>query len=193
MQDPVLAEIVGQTNAVIPVAGTIKNINQFIGTHGIIGVKTGNTDQAGGVFLAAKRITVNNKDLTLISAIVGASNLYEAMTQSLSLLSSSRNNFADTPLLGQGAVVGYYNLPWGGSVATATQKPLSTVIWKGSSVPTDININSISARTKAGQVVGSVHIPQSTVGTAQTVPIVLTQNITQPSILWRFTHPMPNN
>lgn len=189
MQEPALAEIVGQTSAELPFAGRVQNVNALVGTNGIVGVKTGNTDQAGGVFLAAKQTSVQGKPLILVSAVVGTDTLQEAMTTSLPLLASSERNFATTQVLPRGAMVGFYPLPWGGQVAAAISKPLTALIWKGSSFPTEVQLQPIAGRAVAGQTVGSVQIPQSTVGPAQSVPVQLQTTVPKPSVWWRLLHP----
>lgn len=58
MNDPVLAQIVSQSQASEPVVGNIKNTNWLLGSDGFVGIKTGNTDQAGGCYLFASDQTV---------------------------------------------------------------------------------------------------------------------------------------
>ncbi|HVX57159.1 MAG TPA: hypothetical protein VHA37_05495, partial [Candidatus Saccharimonadales bacterium] len=134
MQNPVLTQIVSQSTASgIPVAGTIKNVNFLLGTDGIIGIKTGNTDQAGGVFVSASRTTVNSKPVTILTAVLGAADLSHAMSDSLTLVKSAQTNFSTVPVVHAGAVVGSYKLPWGGSVNAIASKDVSTTLWNGSS------------------------------------------------------------
>lgn len=189
MKVPVIAEIVGQPSAVLPVVGLVQNRNFLLGPDGLAGIKTGTTIAAGGVFLAAKKVEVNDKPLTLVSAIVGAENTFNAQVESLPLLKSVQDNFAQTKVLSQGAVVGSYASPWGDTVKAVTTKPLSTVAWKGSVVPTSVKLESAQASAMPGQVVGIVQIPPTPVNGAQKVPIALSDGFSQPSLLWRLTHP----
>ena len=53
MSLPAFAEIVGEKNAVIPVAGPIRNFNTLLGQDGVVGVKTGSTLAAGGCLMFA--------------------------------------------------------------------------------------------------------------------------------------------
>ncbi|MDQ6773522.1 MAG: D-alanyl-D-alanine carboxypeptidase, partial [Candidatus Dormibacteraeota bacterium] len=46
MQEPVFAQIVGQASAVLPVAGTVFNVNALLGQDSVVGVKTGNSVEA---------------------------------------------------------------------------------------------------------------------------------------------------
>jgi D-alanyl-D-alanine carboxypeptidase (penicillin-binding protein 5/6) len=190
MQEPVIAEIVGQPSAVLPVAGSVQNRNFLLGPDGLAGIKTGTTVAAGGVFLAAKQVTINGMPLTLVSAIVGAENTFNAQVESVPLLKSVQNNFAETKVLSKGSVVGHYKSQWGDTVTAVTTKPLSTLAWKGSMVPTNVEIDATSATAESGQVVGSVQVPRSPVSIAHKVPVALTGSFSQPSLAWRLTHPL---
>lgn len=63
--------IVGLRSAQIPVQGTITNFNQLVGENGVIGVKTGSTDSAGGCLLFAATMTVGGQTETVIGAVLG--------------------------------------------------------------------------------------------------------------------------
>jgi D-alanyl-D-alanine carboxypeptidase (penicillin-binding protein 5/6) len=53
---PALVDIAGQRSVDLPHAGTLRNYNALLGTDGVVGLKTGTTDQGGGnfVFLARR-------------------------------------------------------------------------------------------------------------------------------------------
>jgi serine-type D-Ala-D-Ala carboxypeptidase (penicillin-binding protein 5/6) len=56
MRVPALAAIVAMPAALVPVAGLVRNYNTLLGQDGIVGLKTGSTQAAGGcVLLAARR------------------------------------------------------------------------------------------------------------------------------------------
>jgi D-alanyl-D-alanine carboxypeptidase (penicillin-binding protein 5/6) len=94
MQNPVLAEIVGkQSVSGFPLIGTITNTNRLLGASGIIGIKTGNSDQQGGAYVSAAHITINGKTQTLVTALLGAPTLDNAMASSLSLIKSAEANY----------------------------------------------------------------------------------------------------
>lgn len=189
MRVPVIAEIVGQKSAVLPVAGTIQNRNFLLGPDGLAGIKTGTTVAAGGVFLAAKQVKINNLPVTLVSAIVGAENTFNAQVESVPMLKSVQDNFAETKVLSKGAVVGQYKSPWGDTVPAITTKPLTTFAWKGSIVPTRVKLSVAKVSGEPGQLVGSVQTLRTPVNEAQEVPVTLAGDFSQPSLLWRLTHP----
>ena len=190
MQDPVLAQIVAQpTAAAIPLANTIKNVNSLLDTDNIIGVKTGNTDAAGGVFVSASRTTVNNRPVTIVTALIGAPTLSAAMKDSLPLIQSAQANFKPASVIKAGAVVGRYQLPWGGSVPVVASKNLSLDTWNGTAISATISLGPAATNAPTGTAVGSVTIPKSSLSGQQSVAVKLQATPTKPSVRWRLIHP----
>lgn len=186
--NPVIAEIVAKPSAVIPVAGTIGNVNNLLGQDGINGIKTGNTDQAGGVFLASASYTVGSHKLTAVTAIMGASKLKQAMNDSLPLLSATQSNFTEQTLVKAGDVVGYYNTPWHTSVNIIATKDAKTLGWKADKPKTDFKPLPLQVPAQAGQTVGEFIINPGTTG-ATVVPVVTSQSVSAPGWQWRLLHP----
>lgn len=56
MAVPTFAQVVGETAARVPVAGTVRNHNRLLGHSGVLGVKTGWTGAAGGCLMFAARV-----------------------------------------------------------------------------------------------------------------------------------------
>ena len=71
MGQPALAEIAGQSSAVIPVAGTVENLNRLLGEDGIVGLKTGSTGAAGGCVLLAARSGPDGRGSLIVVAVFG--------------------------------------------------------------------------------------------------------------------------
>src|SRR5207244_2706367 len=59
MLQPVFAQIVAQSQATLPVAGVVHNLDTLLGQGGVVGIKTGHTDQAGGCFVVAADLTID--------------------------------------------------------------------------------------------------------------------------------------
>jgi D-alanyl-D-alanine carboxypeptidase (penicillin-binding protein 5/6) len=53
---PTFAQVVGESSARVPVAGTVRNHNRLLGKNGVLGVKTGWTGAAGGCLMFAARV-----------------------------------------------------------------------------------------------------------------------------------------
>lgn len=92
MQEPVLREIAMTKQATIPVAGTIYNANSFINTDGVVGIKIGNTDEAGKCFLAASvRQTSESTEEVSIAVVLGAQNFNTAAEDAGTILKAGNN------------------------------------------------------------------------------------------------------
>jgi serine-type D-Ala-D-Ala carboxypeptidase (penicillin-binding protein 5/6) len=102
MQNAVLAEIVAKPSVSgFPLMGTITNTNTLLGQNGIVGVKTGNSDQAGGVFVfAANYHDANGQELTFVGAVQGLPDLQAALTAAIPLLISTEQNIRQGKLAG---------------------------------------------------------------------------------------------
>lgn len=192
MQNSVLANIVSQSSTNnIPLAGTVKNVNVLLGKSGIVGVKTGNTDQAGGVFISASKINVNNQPTQIITSVIGASNLFEAMQNSLALIQSAQANFSEVPVFESTAIVGHYIVPWANNqvMNAVTSDSLKVTDWQGSKIVPVTILRSIPSNTKAGEAVGSVSVKSNYSSYSQNVSVKINSTVPRASITWRLEHP----
>lgn len=190
MQHPVLAEIVNTKEVKdFPVAGTIKNTNTLLGQSNIVGIKTGNSDQAGYTFLGASKIKMNNTTVTIVTAVMGAATREAAMSESLTLTKSAQQNFHTVEFAKTGDKVGRYTLPWGGSVDVIAAEDLSVQVWNSSKASAVLKLDDITSNTPAGATVGSISVGKSATSNLPPVPVTLASTPTKPSTWWRLTHP----
>ncbi len=68
---PALAAITAESTAVVPVAGVVRNTNTLLGQDGIVGLKTGSTQAAGGCLLVAAWPEVNGHRTLIVAATLG--------------------------------------------------------------------------------------------------------------------------
>jgi D-alanyl-D-alanine carboxypeptidase (penicillin-binding protein 5/6) len=188
MQSPVLASIVDQASAELPIVGGIANVNNLLGTDNIVGIKTGNTDQAGGVFVGAVKFNLSSQSKVIVSANVGADSLSDALSSSSNLLKSVQTNFHDTTLLSTGTVVANYTAPWTKTPVRAdTRGTITANVWGGNSFKVNLTgLRSVSYKAKAGDNAGSVSDGSLNSSTAN---VSLSAKIPSPSIWWRLSHP----
>jgi D-alanyl-D-alanine carboxypeptidase (penicillin-binding protein 5/6) len=71
MRLPVFASVVATPSATLPVAGTVHNTDRLLGQNGFVGVKTGNTDAAGGCFAFRAVRWVGGKRTTITGVVLG--------------------------------------------------------------------------------------------------------------------------
>ena len=185
MQVSALRAIVAQpSTANIPLAGRVDNVNFLLGTHNIIGLKTGNTEQAGGVYLSASTSNQADKPTTIITAVVGASTLYAALQTSLPLIDSAQSNFVSARVIADSAVVGEYDLPWGGVIPALAATDLTSHVWAGSRASATVTLKPIDMNAVAGQIVGT-----ATDSAGNTTDVILQHAPVPPSVWWRLQHP----
>jgi D-alanyl-D-alanine carboxypeptidase (penicillin-binding protein 5/6) len=71
MRLPVFASIVATPSATLPVAGTVRNTDSLLGHDGFVGVKTGNTDAAGGCFAFRAIRFVDGRRTAITGVVLG--------------------------------------------------------------------------------------------------------------------------
>jgi D-alanyl-D-alanine carboxypeptidase (penicillin-binding protein 5/6) len=74
MANPVVRQIVAQSSVAFPVAGTIRTVNPALGVDGIIGVKSGFTNEAMSCLTVAATDSADGKPVTLIVVSTGNKN-----------------------------------------------------------------------------------------------------------------------
>lgn len=186
IQNPVIAQIVGQKTAKIPVAGTIYNVNWLLGQRGIIGMKTGNNNQDHGAYIAATKFSVKGKPITMITVVMGASRLDKALLDSIPLIDAAKQNFHnEADFLPRHTVVGHYTTPWGSSAEAVTVKSLeSVVIWGNSEPSYKTVLGPLEVPTGSGSIVGHVEFDNGT----RPIPVKLTSDLSAAPLKWRLTH-----
>ncbi len=90
IENPVLREIATQTQATIPFAGVIQNYNSVLNKDGVVGIKVGDTDEAGRCFLVADMRTNGS---TSVAVVVGAPDLQTAMKDATTVLKAGNSGF----------------------------------------------------------------------------------------------------
>jgi D-alanyl-D-alanine carboxypeptidase (penicillin-binding protein 5/6) len=91
LKDPVISEIVSQPLAQIPGVGLVQNTNELLGADGVIGIKTGTTDEAGNCLLFAARTTAKNgQGKTIVGVIMGDRDAISLFSDSSQLLASAK-------------------------------------------------------------------------------------------------------
>lgn len=187
MQNPVFADVVSQPRAVVPVAGVIHNRNFLLGRNSIIGIKTGHTDQSGGVFVAAANHHVGGQTVTMVATVMGGPDIARSMLDSVPLLASAERNLVQRTVVKKGTTVGAYDVPWAGQVSLKTSGDLNLVVWGGSPIVTTPKIAALRATAPSSTPVGNLVATSSSV-TAQ-APVVTSSSISGPSFWWRLMHP----
>lgn len=94
MQNPVLRQIAIEPNATIPVAGTIPNYNSALNKDSLIGIKVGNTDEAGRCFMLADiRRKANGTEILAVTVVLGAPHIQNAMQDAQKIIAAGNQGY----------------------------------------------------------------------------------------------------
>lgn len=184
LSQPVIAEIVAQPSATIPVHGIIYSANSRLGYNNIIGIKTGLTDEAGGCFLFAAKHTLKGKTATIIGVVRGAPTLPAALSGSVALASSAKNSFSIKTPIKAGDIFGTLTTAWSESSRVTAKHDITLLAWRGIPLKPRIVLADINRSLPAGSQVGTA-IVSSGMNNA-TTPVILEKGINGPSWQWRM-------
>ena len=183
MKNPVLSEIMNQSTATIGVAGTVNNVNRLLGVDGIIGMKTGNTDEAGGCFLvAAQRTLGNGEKKTIVAAILGAKTLAQALVDSRPLLNQVVANYRPYVAVTAGQQLGVIKTEWGQQSAVLAKNDITFFGWGDAklAVTAKVKLNSLSKSRSIGSAEVSSGSQQAT------TYLMLSNDLLPPTATWRL-------
>ncbi|MEO6796459.1 MAG: D-alanyl-D-alanine carboxypeptidase [Candidatus Dormibacter sp.] len=186
MRQPAFAAVVAEKEATLPVAGVIRNLDTLLGQDGIIGIKTGHTDQAGGCFLMAADLTVDGQPVRLYGAVLGQPNqLPGAFAVISSLLRSLTPALHFRTVSPRGEVVGRYQAAWGEAGTIVTASSTAWLLEDGMVVTRQVTLTPMATTQPAGSRVGTLVLESP--GHRANVPLVTAAAIDGPDLGWRLT------
>jgi D-alanyl-D-alanine carboxypeptidase (penicillin-binding protein 5/6) len=182
MKHGVVRNIVKQTSFSSPTGGTQPNTNWMLGQNGVVGIKTGNIPQVGGVFVIASEFTPRGKKpITIVGAVQGAPTTYEAIVQSSRLAEAIKPLFTETTIVKKGTVVATITTPWGERSDVVTANDITTFGWKYAKIPEPkIELTSNVPFEKDAEL-GTLSIGELS------TQLIATDAISLPTWQWRLT------
>ncbi|MCW3816186.1 D-alanyl-D-alanine carboxypeptidase [Micromonospora sp. DR5-3] len=162
MQLPAFAEIVAQKQATLPVAGTVRNYNSLVGKDGVVGIKTGSTDEAGGCLVFAAVTKVGGRTFTIVGAVLGQPGantpvqLDRVFRATRPLVRAAAAAIGMHPIVRAGDQVATVRGPLGAGTALNAAQDLTVVGWPGMRVRLDVDLPAVPARLPAGTELGRV-------------------------------------
>jgi D-alanyl-D-alanine carboxypeptidase (penicillin-binding protein 5/6) len=185
MANPVFAEIVNKKQANIPVAGTIFSTDTLLGRNGIIGVKTGWTEEAGGNFVGAAKVNVQGRTLTLYSAVFNQDTLEQAFRTTEALLPAVGQNLKFVKILANGSSVAEVEAAWSKHSNIVVDGEVELLTWPGLPVRTAITLNPLEVPVKAGTDMGAVKVVAGE--QMRELRLKAESEVPAPTRLWRIT------
>jgi D-alanyl-D-alanine carboxypeptidase (penicillin-binding protein 5/6) len=187
--DPVLAEIVAQPQAELPVAGTVYNVDYALGQGGIGGIKTGSSPEAGACFLFSSAQTSGGKPFTIVGAIVGVPTLDDAFAATKALIKTVAPAVRVRRVVAKDQSVGRYSAPWGGRTDILATRDLDLAEWPGQTLRTRLEAPAVNAPLPAGSDAGDLFVKLGDL--AVRVPLQTADPLFQPGNRWRLTRTDP--
>ncbi len=185
LADPALAAIVAERKVTIPGVGTVKAINPVLGRHGIDGIKTGNTTQAGYCLLYAAPVTVGGTPITVVAVVLHRKSWDTLAPAALALLGDASKSLQSVTLAAQGTAFGAYTTPWGDRVNAVLASPATVTMWGDAAASATVSLDPLTTVT-AGEQVGTARFT-GTFGEIA-VPLVADGSTTAPGLGWRLRH-----
>ena len=163
MANPTFASMVQMSSVTLPVAGTISTYTPLLGLQGVIGVKSGFTDAAGGCDVLAVVRTVHGKPTLILAAVTGQQGpvvLAQAGLHALALVDAVPPLIGSTTVLAGNTVVAHVSQS-GSTVPARTVSSASLLTWPGVTAtrvfrPSGHMVDQPPRGTRAGTVVVSV-------------------------------------
>lgn len=157
MANPVFAAIVAEPKVTLPAAGTVLNYNSLIGQDGIIGIKTGNTNAAGGCFVFAGQATVAGVTETIYGVVLGqrgSSLLHAGLNAGKALYDAARASLGSVTVLPAGTTGANVVVPWSSPVAATSSQAVTFIGWPQAVVRVGFTSARPAGAVPAGTVVG---------------------------------------
>lgn len=161
LRAPILAAIVARPQVTLPVAGTVSNYNSLVGRDGVVGVKTGSTDAAGGCWVVAAQRPIAGATRLVIGVVLGQRGpdlLQAAFAAGQRLLDAASASVVTATVLPAGSSVGQVVGPGGPRMPVVTGAPVAAPGWPGLPLRFELRPVPIGHRLAAGSVVGRLHV-----------------------------------
>jgi len=186
MHEAVFAEIVAQPQATLPVAGVVHNLDALLGQGGVVGIKTGHTDQGGGCFVVAADLTIEGAPARIYGAVMGQPNaLAGAFSATTTLLHALSPVLHLRPVVHRNDLVASYRTPWDEAGAIVADQSIAWVLLDGTIVLRRVTLDDLPPTLPAGTRVGTMFVEAG--AHRAEVPLVTATAIHGPDAGWRLT------
>ena len=158
MSDPVFAQIVSMPSVTLPLAGAVESYTPLDGSTGVVGVKSGFTDAAGGGDVLAYKASVDGHTFISLAAVTsqeGPTVLETAGKEALALAQAAAARVEVAPVVGEGTVVAEAKAGTR-TIPLATSAAASVLALQGARVRQLVHVRSPRPGTRRGTVMGTV-------------------------------------
>jgi serine-type D-Ala-D-Ala carboxypeptidase (penicillin-binding protein 5/6) len=182
---PVFAEIVGKQSATVPVAGDVATTNSLLGQDGVIGIKTGETDEAGDCLIFAADLAVSGRSERVYGVVLGQPSRQAAFTAARTLLEAIPAQLTTVHVIARGQAAGIYEAPWAGTVEAVAAADLDVPAWAGTTLAATVSLQAVKSPIRVGTKVGTLVV--SVGARPVSIDIVAAASIPAPGAWWKIT------
>jgi D-alanyl-D-alanine carboxypeptidase (penicillin-binding protein 5/6) len=186
LADPVVRAIVATKTATMHDIGPIENSNELLGTHGVTGIKTGTLDGYGANLLFSADYVVGESTVTVIGVVLGGTDHPTLDRAIVSLLRTVQAGFHEVDVSDVGEDFAEYATIWGQTAAAEAAAEANLLTWSDTPITVEVTADAVRLG-EAGDRVGEAVFTSG--AHTVTVPLVLSDSITDPGPGWRLTHP----
>jgi len=191
MKQEVFAQVVGMPSAVLPVAGTVINVDYVLGQSGIIGIKTGSGLNTGANFLFAASISVDGIPITFFGCVMGQPTLDDSFAVAKQLIGALQSAMHVRKVIVKNQTVATYVTPWGAQTDLVSTVDVELIEWPGMVLRQHLNAHPLvlDQPLAAGSQEGTEHMVLGDY--ILDVPLVTAGPMYPPGRFWRLTR-LPN-
>lgn len=186
LADPIVREIVATEELQIQGVGQVENTNELLGRDGVSGIKTGTLDSFGANLLFSADYLIGSTSVTAVGVVLGGTDHPTLNRAIRDLLQTVEAGFHELDVSDAGEPFGSYATPWGQTAEAQAGAEATLLTWSDTPVTVEVTIEPVrlaEAGTRVGEAV-------FTAGERSvTVPLVLSDALTDPGPGWRLTHP----
>ncbi len=192
MQNRVFASLVRLEEVTIPGVGTVAAVNQLLGTDGVVGIKTGFTEEAGGNLAFAAIRLIADQQVDVYGIVLGQGEGIDGFESRQAAFAATQTAIADLErglefrlVISNRQPFATITTHWGDEVDLVVTEDVELLTWPGVMMETTVEIGDISPGKSEGEQVGWVTV---LVGEqARRMPLVLADDLNGPGIFWRLT------
>lgn len=186
LAQPSIAEIVAMPTATLPTIGEVVNTNKLLGKHGIDGMKTGTTDEAGACLLYTADAVIDGQTVTLVGVTLGADTHSELNAAVGPFVDSVFAGFRTVQLTTEGQQWASYSTEWGDVATAESAASASLMVWSDTPIESTVQLPEL-ALGENGAEVGTVSYAAGS--QTATVPITLNGTLADPGMWWKLSNP----
>jgi D-alanyl-D-alanine carboxypeptidase (penicillin-binding protein 5/6) len=186
MLQPVFAQVVAQPQATLPMVGVVHNLDTLLGQGGIVGIKTGHTDEAGGCFVVSADVTIEGTPERIYGAVMGQPHaLAGAFSATTALLQALNPALHLRSVVRRNDVIARYRTPWDETGAIVADQSIAWVLLDGTGVVRRVTLDDLPPALPAGSRVGTLFVEAGS--HRAEVPLITATAINGPDAGWRLT------